>query len=357
MPNQSYPKVISGNIFWALNHAGSYAVLLAGARERATIGGTATPGDAVALTVTSTVVAGSPLTVTYAVVPGDTTTTIAAGLAALINGSTALANAGITATSAGPVVTVAQSRTLFAPFAAAPVWASNVTGCRDRDGGAVGVAVGATGATIANNQQAATSVPFGIEGAPPGANGWLFNVNNSALDSIYQSTAGDLVLHGDPNRGVRLANAMTPTIDNAIQIGTASLRLISIFSVNTQFNNLTCLGGINEQGMGSIAHSHRANRHDWQRRFNATPHQSDRPGEPDRQTPGYPDERGTAHGQHSGRDHRVDGAGQRGRDGRDHISTSHVGLGRSVHGTVEHRRRAMVVPCRGVMKTWTRLTG
>lgn len=63
-----------------------------------TVGGTKTTGDILDITITDTNVAGSPLTLSYTVLSGDTTDTIAAALAALVNNSVPCQNANINAT-------------------------------------------------------------------------------------------------------------------------------------------------------------------------------------------------------------------------------------------------------------------
>lgn len=74
----------------------------------AAIGGTTTPTDTVALTFTNTGVVGLPITKTYTVQPGDTTTSIASGLAALINADATLAAAYITAVATGSGLEISQ---------------------------------------------------------------------------------------------------------------------------------------------------------------------------------------------------------------------------------------------------------
>ena len=76
----------------------------------ATIGGTVFhTGDTVALTFNNTQIAGFPITVTYTLGAGESTTTIATGLKNLINANSTLANVNITATSAAAVVTISQA--------------------------------------------------------------------------------------------------------------------------------------------------------------------------------------------------------------------------------------------------------
>lgn len=74
--------------------------------ETLTIGGTVAAGDTVTATVTSTALAGSPVSVAYDTLSTDTTTTIAAALVAAINANAAMAAAGITAQSAAAVISI-----------------------------------------------------------------------------------------------------------------------------------------------------------------------------------------------------------------------------------------------------------
>lgn len=78
----------------------------ASAAETATIGGTITANDTLTITATSTGIAGSPVSVTYKVLSGDTTTTIATALAAQLNANANLVAANITAVAAAAVITI-----------------------------------------------------------------------------------------------------------------------------------------------------------------------------------------------------------------------------------------------------------
>lgn len=86
----------------------------------ATIGGSATAGDKVTLTVASTAIAGSPITIAYSVVSNDTLSSIASQLASQVRANNALVTAGISASASGAVVT------LFAPSSLNPnaVWSA-----------------------------------------------------------------------------------------------------------------------------------------------------------------------------------------------------------------------------------------
>lgn len=77
------------------------------ASATATIGGTVTAGNTITLTVTSGVISGGSTSVTYTVVSGDTTESIAAELASLLNTNAALVAAGAVATvSSSEVITL-----------------------------------------------------------------------------------------------------------------------------------------------------------------------------------------------------------------------------------------------------------
>jgi hypothetical protein len=82
------------------------------ATEIVTVGGTIANGDAGVLTLTSTALAGSPLALSIPVVTADTTATVAAKLAAAINGNAALAAIDVSASVVGSVVTIEQPTAL-----------------------------------------------------------------------------------------------------------------------------------------------------------------------------------------------------------------------------------------------------
>ncbi len=71
----------------------------------ATIGGTVTAADTVGIAFTGPLISGGK-TVSYTVVGGDSTTTIAASVAAAINADATLVALGVSATSASAVVTI-----------------------------------------------------------------------------------------------------------------------------------------------------------------------------------------------------------------------------------------------------------
>ena len=74
--------------------------------ETVTVGGTLTVGDQLKLTFTCSALSGSPLTVSYTTLTGNSTTAMATGLAAAVNANAILSAALITATSTGAIVTI-----------------------------------------------------------------------------------------------------------------------------------------------------------------------------------------------------------------------------------------------------------
>lgn len=73
-----------------------------------TIGGTATVGNTLTLTVNDAALSGGTKSKNYTVVGGDTLTSIAASLTALVNADTALGAIKVTATSDGPLILVSS---------------------------------------------------------------------------------------------------------------------------------------------------------------------------------------------------------------------------------------------------------
>lgn len=92
------------------------------AAKTVTVSGTITAADVATVTVTSTQVTGSPVSVAYTVKAGDTTATIATGLAAAINANAALLAAGVSATAAASVVSI------YAPTAVTMTVTGSVSG-------------------------------------------------------------------------------------------------------------------------------------------------------------------------------------------------------------------------------------
>lgn len=128
--------------------AGSFSLSLLGSNSQVwpmntytvTVGGTITNLDVATLTFTAALLNTGTEAVHYNIVTADTTTTIAAGLAAAINADAALKALGITATSAAAIITVnwpsaapvsqpgQQSSPTNPPFANSVSIAGSVTG-------------------------------------------------------------------------------------------------------------------------------------------------------------------------------------------------------------------------------------
>lgn len=104
--------------------ATTIAVAATATPATATLTGTLTFADGLQLIATSTAIAGSPVTVTYTTRAGDTLTTMAAGLVALINSTPALTAVGVFASNVAGLITI------FWPSTVSPniVWTRNVTG-------------------------------------------------------------------------------------------------------------------------------------------------------------------------------------------------------------------------------------
>lgn len=84
-------------------------------KQTVTIGGSVTVGDQVSVKFADFDALGNPVIVTYTTVTSDTTTLIATGLKNKINANLALANAGVTATSSGAVVTIVTAGASYIP--------------------------------------------------------------------------------------------------------------------------------------------------------------------------------------------------------------------------------------------------
>lgn len=104
--------------------ATTIAVAATATPATATIAGTLTFGDTMQLIATSSAISGSPVTVSYVTKAGDTPTTEAAALVALVNSTVALTNVGVFASNVAGLIT------LFWPSTLSPtiVWTKNVTG-------------------------------------------------------------------------------------------------------------------------------------------------------------------------------------------------------------------------------------
>lgn len=95
--------------------------------ETATIGGTITAGDKINISLTSTILTVSPTVVTYTVVAGDATTTIAGALATALNALATLSVAGLSATSAAAVITISYPQNAVVTFAQSVTGAATET--------------------------------------------------------------------------------------------------------------------------------------------------------------------------------------------------------------------------------------
>lgn len=74
--------------------------------QTATIGGTLTAGNVLSLVFTSSALTGSPITVSYTTIAGDTINSMATGLAAAVNANATLTGKYVKATASANVVTI-----------------------------------------------------------------------------------------------------------------------------------------------------------------------------------------------------------------------------------------------------------
>jgi hypothetical protein len=90
--------------------ASTAPTIVSGAPTTVMVSGSVTPGDTATLSIASSAFAGSPVTLSYPI--GDTPSWIAASLATQINANTILQGQNISATAAGPVVSISVPSTL-----------------------------------------------------------------------------------------------------------------------------------------------------------------------------------------------------------------------------------------------------
>lgn len=92
-----------------------------GAPATITLGGNVTPGDTATLSISSSALAGPPMSFSYPI--GDTPSWIAASLATEINANTVLQGQKISAIAAGPVINISVPTTLSSSL----TWTPSVT--------------------------------------------------------------------------------------------------------------------------------------------------------------------------------------------------------------------------------------
>ena len=85
--------------------------------QNATMGGSATTGDVLTLTVYDAALSGGHQAVSYTVASGNTLTNIASGLVSAINTNSNLSTLGVTATSTGTAVHISSSSTNLTTYA------------------------------------------------------------------------------------------------------------------------------------------------------------------------------------------------------------------------------------------------
>ncbi len=149
IPSFDKPVMSAGG---TLDHQSPASFLAANPRTdatiTATIGGTITAADTVAITLTSGAIAGGSITQTYTVGGADTTASIANSLATLFNNSAAAQAENIRATVAGSVITIYVSGPVGNTVVATKTAAGTETVTFSGTGGAL---TGGTGPVFAVN--------------------------------------------------------------------------------------------------------------------------------------------------------------------------------------------------------------
>jgi hypothetical protein len=154
------------------------AGIVVGNKETITLGGQPTPLDVVTLTLTSSGIAGSPVSVSYTVKAADTLLTVAQGLARALKGNAAIRAAGITALAAD------ANPVLFAwyPGPLSVAWSSSLS-------------VGATETVALVGQQIVPQVGIGW---PPLNAVQEVARGGAALVTVYDRRVGKDVMRWNP---------------------------------------------------------------------------------------------------------------------------------------------------------------
>jgi Tc toxin complex TcA C-terminal TcB-binding domain/Neuraminidase-like domain/Salmonella virulence plasmid 28.1kDa A protein len=179
-----------------------------------TIAGTITAQDALSLTMSSNAVASSPVTVSYLIQTSDTLSTVAAGLAAQINGDHALATVGISATVAGPVISLSAPPSL----SPGPVWTVSSSPSTASETATLG------GNLVCNGpMNDATATALGALSTEPGFNNAVQDLYNQAQDVLTENL-GFLVPSGPYSAALpTLPAGVTVLPDQVSFIATATI--------------------------------------------------------------------------------------------------------------------------------------
>lgn len=196
---------------------------VAASTETATIAGTFTAADTLAITATAAGISGSPVTITYLVptpATGVTATTAAAAIAVLFNANAALTAAGVSATSALGVVT------LTSPTSLGVAWSKAVTGASTETitlaAGSAGSIVGDTLTSIWTGtlgNAARVTVSAGSS-TTSGAPTFKFTIAMPGIQEVFDNIGGT-------------GNAVWANLASAVNNGQSALRGPSRLVVST----------------------------------------------------------------------------------------------------------------------------
>jgi hypothetical protein len=198
------------------------------ASAMATINGSYAPGDVVTLKFTNIAIAGFPITVSYTLGSIDDALTIALALTIYINSNAALAAAGITATSIGGVITLAQSVT----YSSSTTLSYTVTG---------GVTVTLSPATgILSNYVPGQSIVLTFE------NEYIDTLVNNTITAQYVILSGDTPT--TIAAGLAAAINANATLSGLGITATSALAVLTISQNGSVANSTAVLATIPESG-------------------------------------------------------------------------------------------------------------
>ena len=157
-----------------------------------TVGGKATSGDVITVTVTDAYLSGGSVSVSYTVKANDTLTSIATGIASAINASSALSNIGITASNNANVTFTGQNFNTSLPIAAGST-SITITGT-DAANNQVSnnVAISSIGQNNAN-----TSFDLNGNMTSDGTNTYQYDAENRLVQINYPGTGNNTQIFYD----------------------------------------------------------------------------------------------------------------------------------------------------------------
>jgi hypothetical protein len=202
--------------------------------QTAVVGGSKTTGDTLTITVYDVGLTGGSKTETYTVLSGDTLTTIASGLAGVINADSALSAIGVSATSNGTVINITSSS-----YNATTYTQSTSSGATETI--SLSNTVGATQAAF-NNVNELTEISAG---GAIGFQGTTANPIVSAAINLNQAvtvggtiTAGDVLWVGVHDKGLSQAENLSYTVMSGDSTTSIASALTSAINSDSTLSSL-----------------------------------------------------------------------------------------------------------------------